>query len=96
MRASRSIVVATPVQARAAITLPMNHPRFILDLILVLAALVALLIPFMQIAAEAHVGQTERQFAHRYTEVCNAEGNLCVIASGASRSQAFGRLLPGQ
>jgi len=76
--------------------MPMNHPRIILDLILVLAALVALLIPVMQIAAEAHVGQTEQQFARRYAEVCNAEGNLCVITSGASRSQAFGRLLPGQ
>ena len=91
-----SPTVATPVQAQAATTVPMKNPRVILDLILVLAALVALLIPFMQIEAEAHVGQTERQFASRYTEVCNAEGNLCVIASGASRSRAFGRLLPGQ
>jgi hypothetical protein len=74
----------------------MNHPRIIVDLILVLAALVALLIPLVQIAAEAHVEQTERQFARRYTEVCNVEGNLCVIASGASRGQSFGRLLPGQ
>jgi hypothetical protein len=74
----------------------MNHPRIIVDLILVLAALVALLIPLVQIAAEAHVEQTERQFARRYTEVCNAEGNLCVIASGTSRGQPFGRLLPGQ
>lgn len=74
----------------------MKHPRIILDLILALAALVALLIPLMQIAAEAHVGQTERQFARRYAEVCNVEGNLCVIASGTSRGQPFGRLLPGQ
>ncbi len=74
----------------------MKHPRIILDLILVLAAFVALLIPLMQVAAEAHVGQTERQFARRYAEVCNVEGNLCVIASGASHGHPFGRLLPGQ
>lgn len=74
----------------------MKHPRVIVDLILVLAAVIALLIPVLQIAAEAHVGQTERQLARRFTEVCNAEGTLCVIASGANQAKPFGRLLPGQ
>ncbi|MBM3406542.1 MAG: hypothetical protein FJY25_04320 [Betaproteobacteria bacterium] len=73
-----------------------RHPRVIVDLILALAVLVAVLVPIAQVVAEFHVDQTERQFSKRYTEVCNVEGNLCVIASGTSKSQPFGRLLPGQ
>ena len=73
-----------------------RHPRVIFDLILALAAVIAALVPLLQVVAELHVDQTEQQFARRYTEVCNVEGNLCVIASGTSKSQPFGRLLPGQ
>jgi hypothetical protein len=73
----------------------MNHPRVILDLILVLLALVAFLVPAAQIAAEGHMSSTERRLASRFQQVCNVEGTLCVIATGQAASTPFGRLLPG-
>jgi hypothetical protein len=73
----------------------MRHPRILLDLILVLLALVAFLVPIAQIAAEGHMNATERRLASRFQQVCNVEGNLCVIATGAPAHAPFGRLLPG-
>ncbi len=73
----------------------MKRPLVIVDLILVLLALLAVLVPLAQLFADDHVQGTEQRLASRYRQVCNTEGNLCVIATGAPASRPFGRLLPG-
>lgn len=56
----------------------------------------ALALPLMQLSAAAYVAASEALLQQRYVEVCNVEGNLCLIKSGAAASSPFGRLMPGQ
>jgi hypothetical protein len=69
--------------------------RFLLDVLIAVASLMALSVPMVQLGAAAHVEATQMQLKARFTEVCNVEGNLCTVKAGALAGMPFGRLLPG-
>lgn len=73
----------------------MKTRRFALDLLLGLMALLALVVPCVQLGAAAHMAATDNSLAQRYLQVCNTEGTLCTIKTGEAASRVFGRLLPG-
>ncbi len=74
----------------------MRSRSLLFDLLFLLLAVMALALPLMQLSAAAYVAASEALLQQRYVEVCNVEGNLCLIKSGAAASSPFGRLMPGQ